>query len=75
MPEETNRAGRKADALKSWLENIESVSKITAAIAIPIVIAIGGWWIQSSLSTQAVSKDYVNMALSLIRSRSSGRDS
>jgi WD40 repeat protein len=69
MPEETNRAGRKTDALKSWLENIESVSKIAAAIAMPIVIAVGGWWIQSSLSTQAVSKDYVNIALSLLQKK------
>jgi WD40 repeat protein len=69
MPEETNRARRESGALKSWLENIESISKIAAAIAIPIVIAVGGWWIQSSLSTQAVSKDYVNMALSLLQKK------
>jgi WD40 repeat protein len=63
MPEETNRARRESGALKSWLENIESISKIAAAIAIPIVIAVGGWWIQSSLSTQAVSKDYVTSTI------------
>ena len=68
MPEE-NSDGRKTGDPKSRLENIESLSKIASAIAIPIVIAVGGWWIQGSLSTQAVSKDYVNMALSLLQKK------
>jgi WD40 repeat protein len=56
---------QKTWTLKGVLDVLESVSKILAAVAIPFAIAVGSWWIQSSQNTQSVSKDYVNMALSL----------
>jgi WD40 repeat protein len=44
----------------------ESISRIAAAVAIPIVIAIGGWWIQNSITGQSISKDYVLLAISVL---------
>jgi WD40 repeat protein len=53
--------------LDKRLQNLESISKILAAIAIPIGLAIGGWYIQNQLSKQAVSKDYVALAVSILQ--------
>jgi WD40 repeat protein len=69
MPEETNGTRHKTRASKNYLEIAESVSKIASYVAIPVIIAFGTWWIQGTLSTQAVSKDYVNMALSLLQKK------
>ncbi|MEA3147629.1 MAG: hypothetical protein QOI53_3215 [Verrucomicrobiota bacterium] len=63
MPGETNET----HAPKSRLETAESITKIASNVLVPIILAIGTWWIQSSLSKQAVSKDYVNMALGLVQ--------
>lgn len=62
-------ATTEAKAKKSFLDMLESWSKIIAAIAIPVVIAIGGWIIQDSVSKQSTSKDYVNLALSLLQKK------
>ena len=52
-------------SLATW-KKWESASKTVSALAIPIVIAIGGWLIQQSISTQSVNKDYVTLALSIL---------
>jgi len=49
------------------VEHLESWSKIIAAVAIPIVIAIGGWVIQDTVSRQGTNKDYVNLALQILQ--------
>jgi len=54
-----------AKASSVW-DKLESSSKIISAIAIPIVIAIGGWWIQNSITRQSISKDYVALAISVL---------
>jgi type II secretory pathway pseudopilin PulG len=57
---------------------IERISKILAAIAIPVVLGVGGWVVQNQLQhqtaalqqqlqNQTVSKDYVQLAVSLLR--------
>ena len=60
------------------LARLEALSKILAAIAIPVVLAIGGWVVQQrvqgqtatlqlQLQNQTVSKDYVQLAVSILR--------
>jgi WD40 repeat protein len=48
-------------------EKIEPAAKVLSSIAIPIVIAIGGWWIQSSVTQQSINKDYVSLAISILQ--------
>jgi hypothetical protein len=69
MPEDANTAPRKISALKGVLEILESVSKIVAAVAIPVVLLFGTWFIQTSQTKQSVSKDYVSMALNLLQQK------
>ena len=60
-PEESERSN------KGLLETIERVSKTLSIAAIPIVLAIGGWIIQKQLQNQTVSKDYVQLAVSILK--------
>jgi len=46
---------------------LESLSKIIAALGIPVVLGAGGWVIQSTISQQTVSKDYVTIALGILQ--------
>jgi hypothetical protein len=48
------------------LDQVETLAKIVSFIALPFVVALGGWWVQRSLATQAVNKDYVALAVSLL---------
>lgn len=59
---------------KDPLDKVESVSRVIAAIAIPTVIAIGGWAIQNSVSHQSISKDYVTLAISILEKSDVERD-
>ena len=52
---------------KDLLEVIERSSKTLSIAAIPIVLAIGGWIIQQRLQNQTVSKDYVQLAVSILK--------
>jgi WD40 repeat protein len=57
--------GYKSATMTLW-EKLESSTKIISAVAIPIVIAVGGWWIQNSITKQSISKDYVTLAISVL---------
>ena len=50
----------------SVLENIEKIAKTLSLVAIPIVIAVLGWFIQDRLKTREVAKDYVNLAVNIL---------
>ncbi len=45
----------KASKKDTW-EVLESISKIIAALGIPVVLGVGGWIIQGTVSQQTVSK-------------------
>lgn len=38
-----------------------------SSVAIPTIIALVGWWVQSSLSTEGIKKDYVQMAIGVLK--------
>jgi cell wall-associated NlpC family hydrolase len=46
---------------------IERISKTFSIAAIPVVLAIGGWFVQRQIGNQSVSKDYVALAVSILR--------
>ena len=67
-----------ADGIRETVSNFwakaESISKVLSAIAIPIVIAFGGWWIQNSITKQSISKDYVTLAIGILEKSKSEID-
>jgi len=60
---------------KDTWEVLESISKIIAALGIPVVLGVGGWIIQGTVSQQTVSKDYVLLATEILKTkREKGED-
>ncbi|MBX3648414.1 MAG: hypothetical protein KIT07_05335 [Anaerolineales bacterium] len=49
------------------LEKIKLWTQIISSAAIPIAIALGGWLIQAAISDAGLKKDYVQMALSVLK--------
>ncbi|WP_295977637.1 DUF4019 domain-containing protein [uncultured Variovorax sp.] len=56
-----------ADPAKSLLDRLEQASKVVGAIAVPLVVALFGWLIQRQLATQNLSRDYVQLAVSILK--------
>lgn len=50
----------------SRLDKIEKVAKIVSVVALPLVVGIGGWWIQDALSRRDTDQDYVELAISIL---------
>lgn len=57
---------REVKSLDCW-DKMERVSKALAVAAIPIVLAVSGFVIQSRLQDQTVKRDYVTLAVSILR--------
>jgi len=51
------------------LERIESIAKIASLIIIPFVVALTGWWVQSSVAEAGIKKDYVAMAMAILKEK------
>jgi tetratricopeptide (TPR) repeat protein len=45
---------------------LEALAKITSAVAVPLLLAFVGWIVQGSLATKTASKDYVQLAISIL---------
>lgn len=55
------------------LDRIERLSRTVSILAIPVVLAAGGWWLQSELQDQAVKRDYVQLAVSVLQEPDTGK--
>lgn len=51
----------------SVLDVIERITKVSSLALIPVVLAIGGWFIQQRLQDRTLSKDYVQLAVSILK--------
>jgi hypothetical protein len=52
---------------KNFWDTAEKISKTVSIAAIPIVLAIGGWLIQKRLQDQTLRRDYVQLAVSILK--------
>jgi hypothetical protein len=50
----------------NWLDAVERASRVISIFAIPVVLAVGGWMIQRQLQDQTVSRDYVQLAVTIL---------
>lgn len=56
------------------LEDAQAIATIFAAVAVPLVVALVGWQIQTSVSSEGVRKDYVQMAIGILSNQTSTED-
>ena len=54
-------------ALRNRLEIIKDLATIASAVAIPVVLATVGYFVQQSVALQGVQKDYVGFAVSILK--------
>jgi hypothetical protein len=59
---------------KSFWETAEKISKTFSIAAIPVVLAIGGWIIQRRLQDQTLQRDYVQLAVTVLKEPASSQD-
>ncbi len=58
----------------SFWDTAEKVSKTVSIAAIPVVLAIGGWLIQKRLQDQTLRRDYVQLAVTVLKEKESTPD-
>ena len=58
-----NCVSTQGDRLERW----KQVAQIASAVAVPVVLAILGYFVQRSLADAGLKKDYVQMALSVLK--------
>lgn len=56
------------------LQRVQAYASIGAYIVVPLLIAIFGWLIQSRMSSDAVRKDYVQMAIGILSNKDTKSD-
>src|SRR5215469_6869999 len=49
-----------------WVDTADKLSRIFALVAVPVIVAVGGWVIQRRLQKQTVSRDYVQLAVNIL---------
>jgi cell wall-associated NlpC family hydrolase len=54
------------------LANALIVSQIVSLLALPIVLALAGFWVQKSLQEQQIRRDYVSLAVSMLAPKKEG---
>jgi hypothetical protein len=67
-----HRLAPKSDqtSLAKW----QSIAAIAASIAIPLILALFGFLVQRQLATEGLKKDYVQIAISILKESSSSQD-
>jgi hypothetical protein len=55
-----------AKTVDRW-DQLERIAKVMSLIAVPVVLAIVGWFVQNSLSDRNVGQEYVKLALSILK--------
>ena len=65
----TQAESAKPDA---W-NRLETISRILSIAAIPILVALVGWLVQRQIQNQSVRKDYVQLAVSILREPDSSK--
>ena len=62
------------NARQSRLEQIQSLASIASSIAIPVVLAVAGYFVQRQIADDGIKKDYVSMATNILREKQAEQD-
>ena len=64
-----NLKQEKSDSPKPLLDRLQQLAQIFSLFALPLLVAIGGWYLQSSLASAQVSQRYVELAITTLREK------
>src|SRR5690348_428741 len=53
------------ESLVKW----QAIASITSSIAVPLILAVVGYIVQDKISTEGLRKDYVQIAISILKER------
>ena len=56
------------DLERTKIDKLEQISRIISMLAIPVVLAVIGWLVQTSLTKSSVNQEYVKLAVSILSS-------
>lgn len=56
---------------KSFLDKLVQVAQVVSLLALPLIVAYGGWRIQSTTSAETIHAKYVELALGILREKPS----
>jgi WD40 repeat protein len=59
---------------KNVFDRFEQLARIISIVAIPVIIAVVGWLIQSAVTQQNISRDYVQIAVGILTNSDSSVD-
>lgn len=59
---------------KDRLDIAKDLAQIASLLAVPILVAWFGWWVQSSLKESEIRRDYVQMAMTILSSQGADPD-
>jgi hypothetical protein len=52
---------------KDRLETFKEIAQIFSLVALPVVLAVGGWLIQNRIATESTRSQYVEIAVGILR--------
>jgi hypothetical protein len=56
------------------LTKLQSIASIISSLAIPVVLAVFGWFVQAGISNDGIKKDYVQIAIGIIKDVDKNKD-
>lgn len=56
------------------LQRIELKARITSLLAVPVLVAVFGWLIQSEVSEKSLRKEYVQLAVSILGNQGKSKE-
>lgn len=56
------------------LNRFQTLATIISLLATPIIVAVVGWNVQSNISNESIKKDYVQMAIEILKSPEKQKD-
>lgn len=59
---------------QEWLNKFQTLATIISLLATPIIVAVVGWNVQSSISNESIKKDYVQIAIEILKSPEKQKD-
>lgn len=67
-PKDQNTSNQTESSQQHW-DKLDRIAKLVSITMIPVVLALVGWFIQRQLQEQSVQRDYVQLAVSILREK------